>query len=194
LTYGVIATSLAACLGIAGSLIFAALTGTIAVHAAGLDGHSSDLASYLATTQHGLSLRGIVLAGLVVGALGVLADMGVTQASTVMALRRANPALSARALFGGAFAVGRDHLVATTHTLVLAYLGATLPLLLALQASGVSATDAIDSQDLAEPIVGTLVGAMALLVSVPLTTALCALVAHRLPPERLGSEHAHHHH
>jgi uncharacterized membrane protein len=192
-TYGVSATSLAACLGIAGSLVFAALAGTIAVHAAALDGRSSDLATYLATTQHGLSLRGIVLVGLVVGALGVLADMGVTQASTVMALRQANPALGARALFRSAFAVGRDHLVATTHTLVLAYLGATLPLLLALQASGVSATDAIDSQDLAEPIVVTLVGAMALLVSVPVTTGLCALVAHRLPPQRPGSAHSHHH-
>jgi uncharacterized membrane protein len=192
-TYGITATSLAACLGIAGSLIFAALAGTVAVHLAALDGRSNELATYLANSQHGLSLRGIVLAGLVVGALGVLADMGVTQASTVMALRHANAALSARALFRGAFAVGRDHLVATTHTLVLAYLGATLPLLLALQAGGVDATDALNVQDLAEPIVVTLVGAMALLVSVPLITGLCALVAHRLEPERLGSAHAHHH-
>lgn len=69
-----------------------------------------------------------MLAGLVIGALGVLADMGVTQASAVMALRRANPTLSAVGLYRGAFTVGRDHLVATTHTLVLAYVGATLPL------------------------------------------------------------------
>ena len=134
-----------------------------------------------------------MLAGLVVGALGVLADMGVTQASTVMALRHANPALTARGLYRSAFAVGRDHLVATTHTLVLAYLGATLPLLLVLHASGVTATDALDSQDLAEPIVETLIGAMALLVSVPLTTALCALVARGLAPERLSGAHAHQH-
>jgi uncharacterized membrane protein len=192
-TYGVSPPSLAACLGIAGSLVFAALAGTVAVHAAGLDGHSSDLATYLATTQRGLSLRGIVLAGLVVGALGVLADMGVTQASTVMALRHANPGLSARALYRSAFAVGRDHLVATTHTLVLAYLGATLPLLLVLHAGGVDATDAINTQDLAEPIVETLIGAMALLISVPLTTGLCALVARGLAPERLSGAHAHQH-
>jgi uncharacterized membrane protein len=192
-TYGVSPPSLAACLGIAGSLLFAAVAGTVAVHAAGLDGHSSDVATYLATTQQGLSLRGIVLAGLVVGALGVLADMGVTQASTVMALRHANPNLSARGLYRGAFAVGRDHLVATTHTLVLAYLGATLPLLLVLHASGVGVTDAINSQDLAEPIVATLIGAMALLISVPLTTGLCALVARGLAPDRLSGAHAHQH-
>ena len=130
---------------------------------------------------------------MVIGALGVLADTGVTQASTVMALRRANPRLSAAALFRGAFGVGRDHLVATTHTLVLVYLGASLPLLLGLGASGVSTTDMLNSQEVAEPIVAMLVGAIALLVSVPLTTALCAAVAHGMPPERFGEAHGHAH-
>jgi uncharacterized membrane protein len=110
-----------------------------------------------------------------------------------MALRRANPELSARALFEGAFAVGRDHLVATTHTLVLAYLGASLPLLLGLGAGGVNLTDAVNSQDVAEPIVATLIGAIALLVSVPLTTALCAAVAHRMPVAALGHAGGHGH-
>ena len=123
----------------------------------------------------------------------MLADTGVTQASTVMALRRANPGLRAGALFHGPSRVGRDHLVATTHTLVLTYLGASLPLLLGLGAGGVSATDALNSQDVAEPIVATLVGAIALLVSVPLTTALCAAVAYPDGPETLGDAHPHHH-
>jgi uncharacterized membrane protein len=193
LTYGLSPPSLAACLGIAGSLVLAAGVGAIAVEASALDGRAGELAAYLATTGGGLSLQGLVLAGLVIGALGVLADTGVTQASTVMALRRANPGLSAAALFRGAFGVGRDHLIATTHTLVLTYLGASLPLLLGLGAGGVSATDALNSQDVAEPIVATLVGAIALLISVPLTTALCAAVAHRMPPETLGHAHAHHH-
>jgi len=194
LTYGLSPPSLAACLGIAGSLVLAAAVGAIAVKASALDGRAGELAAYLASTRGGLSLQGLVVAGLVIGALGVLADTGVTQASTVMALRRANPGLSAAALFRGAFGVGRDHLVATTHTLVLTYLGASLPLLLGLGAGGVSATDALNSQDVAEPIVATLVGAIALLVSVPLTTALCAAVAHRMAPETLGGAHAHAHH
>jgi uncharacterized membrane protein len=193
LTYGVTPPSLAACLGIAGSLLLAALAGVVTVDAARLDGRSGELSAYLATTNPGVSLQGIVLAGLVIGVLGVLADMGVTQASTVMALRRANPSLGARALFSGAFGVGRDHLVATTHTLVLAYLGASLPLLLSLGASGVSTTDALNSQEVAEPIVATLIGAMALLMSVPLTTALCAAMAHRMPPESIPDRHAHAH-
>jgi uncharacterized membrane protein len=82
--------------------------------------------------------------------------------------------------------VGRDHLVATTHTLVLVYVGATLPLLLTLHASGVALVDALNTQDIAEPILATLIGAMALLVSVPITTALAAAVVHRIPPAALG--------
>jgi uncharacterized membrane protein len=193
LTYGISPPSLAACLGIGGSLLFAAGAGTIAVKATALDGGLGELTAFLAGSSRGISLQGLVLAGLVVGALGVLADTGVTQASAVMALRRANPDMRSRALFQSAFAVGRDHLVATTHTLVLAYLGASLPLLLGLGAGGVSLTDALNSQDVAEPVVATLIGAISLLVSVPLTTALCTAVAHRMPVEALGKTHAHAH-
>jgi uncharacterized membrane protein len=89
------------------------------------------------------------------------------------------------------FRVGRDHLVATTHTLVLVYVGATLPLLLVMSASGVGPVDAINSQDLAEPILATLVGAIALLISVPLTTALTAAVVAHLPAEAVVGEHVH---
>jgi uncharacterized membrane protein len=194
LTYGISPQSAAAILGISASLLFAAVAGTLAVHAAQLDGRSSDLAIYLQQSDSHLSLQGVVLAGLVLGALGVLADMAVTQASAVMALRRAKPDLSARALFTGAFSVGRDHLIATTHTLVLVYVGATLPLLLVLQSASVSATDALNAQDVAEPIVATLIGAMALLISVPLTTALAAALVSRVPPDALPHAHAGHHH
>jgi uncharacterized membrane protein len=194
LTYGISPQSAAAILGISASLLFAGVAGTIAVHAARLDGRSSDLAIYLQQSDSRLSLQGVVLAGLVLGALGVLADMAVTQASAVMALRRANPGLTVRSLFTGAFHVGRDHLIATTHTLVLVYAGATLPLLLVLQSGGVSTTDALNAQDVAEPIVATLIGAIALLLSVPLTTALAAALVSHVPPEALPEAHAGHHH
>jgi uncharacterized membrane protein len=194
LTYGISPQSAAAILGISGSLLFACVAGTVAVHAAQLDGRSSDLAMYLQQTDSRLSLQGVVLASLVLGALGVLADMAVTQASAVMALRRANPELGARALFSGAFGVGRDHLIATTHTLVLVYAGATLPLLLVLQSVGVTTTDALNAQDIAEPVVATLIGAMALLISVPLTTALAAAFVGHVPPDALPDAHAGHLH
>jgi uncharacterized membrane protein len=78
---------------------------------------------------------------------------------------------------------------------VLVYVGATLPLLLVLQLAGVGTTDALNSQDVAEPVVATLAGAIALLLSVPLTTALAAALAGRVPPEALPeAAHAHHSH
>jgi YibE/F-like protein len=115
-----------------------------------------------------------VLAGMVVGALGVLTDIAVSQASAVTALHRADPSLAPRALYRAAFAIGRDHLAATIHTLVLAYVGAALPLILVLRDAHVGVTDAINGQIVAEPVIATLVGATALIAAVPITTALAA--------------------
>jgi uncharacterized membrane protein len=193
LTYGVTRPSLAACLGIGVTLLIAATSAKVFAHAAHLDGRSSELSTFLTGLDARLSLTGVVLAGMVLATLGVLADMGVTQASAVMALRHADPRSSARQLYRRGFGVGRDHLVATTHTLVLVYVGATLPLLLVMSAAGVGTTDALNTQDLAEPILGTLIGAMALLISVPVTTALTAAVVAQMPPESFGAVHVHAH-
>jgi uncharacterized membrane protein len=194
LTYGLRAPSLAAILGIAASLLLAALLGTIAIHSARLDGRGNDFSIALTQLNGAISLQGIVIAGLVFATLGVLADMAVTQASAVMALRHANPSMHVRQLYRGALGIGRDHLVATTHTLVLVYVGATLPLLLVVHAAGLPATDALNVQDLADPIIATLVGAIALLISVPLTTALASLLAAPIPAAALPADgHGHHH-
>ena len=130
LTSGVGVQSLAAALGIAASLLLASLLGLIYVHVAHLNGYTSELSTLLTNFNVHVSLEGIVIAGMVIGAVGVLADMAVTQASAVMALRRTSPSLTARQLYREAFVVGRDHLSATINTLVLAYVGASLPLLL----------------------------------------------------------------
>jgi uncharacterized membrane protein len=196
LTYGAAPASLAAALGIGATLGLAALLAHAWVGIAHLDGRGSEISVLLREQNAGLSLQGVVLAGMVVGALGVLADTGVTQASAVMALRRANPELGARVVYREAFAVGRDHLTATIHTLVLAYVGASLPLILILSSANVTTGDALNVQDVAEPIVATLVGSIALLASVPLTTGLAALLVARVPPAALagGHDHAHYHH
>jgi uncharacterized membrane protein len=193
LTNGIGAQTLAAALGISSTLLLTAVLATIWIGLAHLDGHSSDISLYLSQQDRTLSLRGVVLAGMIVGALGVLADTAVTQASAVMALRRANPATRPWALYRGALTVGRDHLSATIHTLVLAYAGASLPLLLAMRASGLGAADALNSQAIAEPIVATAIGCVALIAAVPLTTGLASLLVARLPADVLGEAHAHHH-
>lgn len=193
LTSGVGAQTMAAVLGIAATLALAAALAALVAGIANLDGRTSEVASALTQARAGPSLEGVVIAGVILGALGALTDTAVTQASAVMALRRSNPALTGRRLYREAFVVGRDHLSATIHTLVLAYTGATLPLLLAIEASGMRSADAISGQDLAEPIAATLIGALALLACVPLSTALTVWLVDRLPASALPSAHAHVH-
>ncbi len=193
LTYGFSAQTLAASVGIGLSLLLAALVGHLMVGAAHLDGRTGELQQLLVLGARGVSLQGIVLAGMVIGGLGVLTDMAVSQASAVTALHHADPSLGPRALYRGAFAVGRDHLAATIHTLVLAYVGAALPLILVLRDARVGATDAVNGQIVAEPVIATLVGAIALVAAVPITTALASLLVARVPADAIDASHGHAH-
>lgn len=194
LTNGVGAQTLAGALGIATTLVLTTVLGLIAVRATGLDGTGSELSITLAQAADGVSLEGVLLAGMVIGGLGVLADTAVTQASAVMALRRANASLPARGLYREAVQVGRDHLSATIHTLVLAYAGATLPLLLVLEAGGASTVDTVNQTDIAEPILATIIGCAGLIAAVPLATGLAASLVARIPVGALPEDHHGHHH
>ena len=193
LTNGVGAQTLAAALGIAATLLLTSVLAVLASNLASLDGKASELATTLSAQSPGLSLQGVVVAGIVIGALGVLADTAVTQASAVMALRRADPRLHAGELYRSALTVGRDHLSATIHTLVLAYAGATLPLLLVLNATHTTLTDSLNYQDTAEPIIATVIGCAGLIAAVPFTTLLAALLISRVPIESLPESHTHTH-
>jgi uncharacterized membrane protein len=193
LTSGIGPQTLAAALGIGTTLILTCLLALFVVHFAHIDGRTDELSTYLATVNPNISLQGIVLAGMIIGALGVLADIAVTQASAVLVLRRTDPTLTPRGLYKAAFHVGRDHLSATIHTLVLAYAGASLPLLLITHSTGVGFTDAISTQEIAQPIIATLVGCIALVCAVPLTTGLAAVLVARVPAHALDGVHAHAH-
>jgi uncharacterized membrane protein len=191
LTNGIGAQTLAAALGIAVTLGVTCLLAIVAVDLVHLDGRGDETVATLGGRAGDLSLQGIMLAAMLIGALGVLADTAVTQASAVMALRRTDPELGARTLYASALTIGRDHLSATIHTLVLAYAGATLTLLLVLKSGPLSATDILDNQAIAEPIVASTVGAMALMLAVPITTALAAATIARVPPAALPHGHTH---
>jgi uncharacterized membrane protein len=194
LTNGFGAQTLAATLGVTGTLLLTCVMAIAGIRFAGLDGTTESTLRGLGGRDGALSLEAITLAAMLVGALGVLADTAVTQASAVMALRRANARLSPRRLYREAFVIGRDHLSATIHTLVLAYAGATLPLLLTLGYGNTTTLDATNQEGIAEPIVATAVGCLALVVAVPVTTGLAALLVGRLPPESLPDAHHGHHH
>jgi uncharacterized membrane protein len=184
--------SLSAVLGTAASLLLTAGLAVLFTELTHLTGLSSEEATFLQLGQADLSLEGLLLAGMVIGALGVLDDVTISQASTVLALRRANPSLGFRELFGRALEVGRDHVSATVNTLVLAYVGAALPILLLFSATDLAVTDAVNFEIVAKEIVATLVGSIGLIAAVPITTGLAAALALGEAPERLPDElHAH---
>jgi uncharacterized membrane protein len=196
LAHGWNAKSLAALLGSALSLILTALLAVLFTNLTHLTGLSSEEAIFLQIGNADVSLQGLLLAGMVIGALGVLDDVTISQASTVLALRRANPAMAFRRLFGLALEVGRDHVSATVNTLVLAYVGAALPILLIFSAADLGVADATNLEVVAKEIVATLVGSIGLICAVPVTTALAALLAVREDPASLddhGHAHAHSH-
>jgi uncharacterized membrane protein len=184
-SYGIGAKAIAAWLGTAASLLLAVALADQFTQVAHLTGASSEEAVFLSTTGSRLSLQGLLLAGMVVGALGVLADLTVSQASTVIALRRANPSLGFRALFRGALDVGHDHIAATVNTLVFAYAGASLPVLLIFSIGGTTFTDGVNSEAVAEEVIAALIGSIGLIASMPITTALAALLAVRVPERQL---------
>jgi uncharacterized membrane protein len=194
LAHGLGAKGIAAMLGTAASLVLTAVLASVAVDAVHLTGLFSDETAYLRAVAGGLSLQGLLLAGMIIGALGVLDDLTVSQASTVMALRRANPALRTGQLIRGALDVGHDHIAATVNTLVLAYAGASLPVLLIFSIGSTPLGSALNSEAVAQQIVAMIVGSIGLIAAVPITTTLAALIAERLPQPLLEAEelgHAH---
>jgi uncharacterized membrane protein len=196
LAHGAGAKALAACLGTGCALLLTLGLADAFTDLAHLTGLSSDEAIFLRAVAGDVSIQGLLLAGMVIGALGVLDDLTVSQASTVMALRAANPRLPALDLFRRALSVGHDHIAATVNTLVLAYAGASLPVLLVFSVAGTSVGEAVNSEAVAEQIVAMLVGSIGLIAAVPITTGLAALLAVRLEPNRLAREsggHAHAH-
>jgi uncharacterized membrane protein len=164
---------------LAGTLLSLAITSALAfgvAAATNLTGLADSRAQTLRVTAEALDLRGLLVAGIVVGALGVLDDVTVSQVSIVAALRRANPMLSSRLLYREATKVGRDHVASTVNTLVLAYAGASLPLLLFFAQGDQPAGRLITSELISVEVVRMLVGSIGLVASVPITTALAAAV------------------
>jgi uncharacterized membrane protein len=180
LTHGVnVHTSVA----VAGTLISLVLTGVLGVVFTSLmrlTGIGSDDSSYLSATQGGLDLRGLLLAGIVIGALGVLDDVTVTQAATVAEMSAGGTA-SRWELYRAASRVGRAHAASAVNTIVLAYAGASLPLLLVIAAGTQPVSELLTSEFLAQEVLRSAVGTIGLVASVPITTALAVLVANLRP-------------
>ncbi|MCO1615984.1 YibE/F family protein [Micromonospora tulbaghiae] len=176
LTHGITAQTSVAVLGTLGSLVVTGVLGLLATSATHLTGFGSEDATTLSMFQGDVDLHGLLLAGIIIGSLGVLDDVTVTQAATVTELAHANPGLSRRQLYRAATRVGRAHIASTVNTIVLAYAGASLPLLLLLVADSRPVSEILTSEFLAQEIVRSAVATLGLIAAVPLTTGLAAVV------------------
>ena len=183
LTYGWTVKTHAAVLGMLAALLLTGLLSTFFVTLARLNGTGDENAMFLMQfMQMGINLRGLLLGGMIIGALGVMDDLVTTQASAVVELHEANPSLSLRELFRSAMRIGQDHVAATVNTLVLAYIGASLPLFLMFSFARGNYANLINYSFIAEEIVRTLVGSLGLIAAVPMTTAIAIAFVLRVQP------------
>ena len=178
LSHGFNRKTLVAMVGTFIALIVVGILSQIFIGAARLTGYASEEAAYLHLAKQGaINMRGILLAGIIIGALGVLDDITIAQAAVVQQLKEANPKLKWKELFSRAMNVGQDHIASMINTLVLVYTGAALPLLLLFIDTPRPFNRNIKTQMITEEIVRTLVGSIGLILAVPITTLLASRVA-----------------
>ena len=165
---------------VAGMMLSLVLTGVLAWLFVGwsrLTGLSEEAGFLVMALGPGINLQGLVLGGIIIGSLGVLDDICVGQASAVFELVNANRDLGWRALFRSSLNIGRDHIAAMVNTLLLAYVGASMPLMLAFTIYQEPIWRRINREPIAEEIVRTLVGSVGLILAVPITGLIASLLA-----------------
>jgi uncharacterized membrane protein len=165
---------------IAGTLISLIITGILAVvfvEASKLTGFASEEAGFLNVFKEGvINIKGLLLAGMIIGVLGVLDDITVSQSAIVQELKIANPNLKSKELYKKAMSVGKDHIASMVNTLVLVYTGAALPLLLLFVDNPKPFSELINYEIIADEVVRTLVGSIGLVLAVPITTIIASLI------------------
>ncbi len=178
-----------AAVGLFSALVVTVAVSTIFFNLARFSGLATEEATYL-TLVPGVGIGGLLLAGAVLGALGALDDVAVTQASAVWELKHADPTMDQRSLTRAGLRVGRDHIAATVNTLLLAYAGAAMPLLLLFHLSGQPLSVIANSEVVSVEILRTLVGSIGLVTAIPITTWVAAREVVRRPPEE-AAPHLH---
>jgi len=176
LAHGFNARTTTALLGTMAGLAVTGLLGWWAADAAHLTGLTDDVALQLPAYAPAVDVSGVVLCGLILAGLGVLNDVTITQASAVWELHATRPHASRRDLFASGMRIGRDHIASTVYTIAFAYVGAALPLLLMVSLLSVPLGHTLTTGEIAEEVVRTLVSSIGLVLAIPLTTAVAAVV------------------
>lgn len=161
------------------SLAFAAVFSYLAVLTTGIRGLGDESNLNILVYMPGINISGLMLAGMIVGALGVLNDVTIAQASTVHELHALEPEANRWRIFRSAMKVGQDHIASMVYTLVLSYTGVALPTLLMLSISGRTFEQVVTSDVMATELLRSVTGAMALVLAVPITTIIAAFTAKR---------------
>ncbi len=174
LAHGFTTMTTVALLGTLASLALTAVLAVVFVELAQFSGFATEEATFLSAAAQSIDLRGLLLAGVVIGALGAIDDMTVTQSAAIAELHAANPAMGTRRLYGAGLRIGRDHVASTVNTLVLAYAAASMPLLVLFVLSAQPLASVTNGEVVATEVVRTLVGSIGLVASVPITTWLAA--------------------
>lgn len=195
-THGITLRSRIAFFGTFGAVIVTGIIATLSSHFMRLTGFSSDASVYLNFATNGqLDLAGLLLGSIIIGILGVLDDVSITQASVVEQLKHANPALRFSELYQRSIKVGRDHIGSLVNTLALAYVGVSLPLIMLYANASSSLWQTLNQEVVAAELLRILVGSIGLILAVPATTAAAAWYFDRRPVAETESPlPVHHHH
>lgn len=193
LTHGINAESSIALSGTIAALGLTVFLGWFFTKLSQLSGFASDGASAAKQFAPDLNLTGLLVAGMVIGALGVLDDVTVTQAAAVWELSAANPAANRRELIGAGLRIGRTHVASVVNTLVLAYAGAAMPILITFAIQGLPGRYVLSTEMVAMEVVRGLVGSLGIIAAVPLTTALAAMAVADRSRDLVSAEPEHIH-
>ena len=191
LTIGWNRKSLVVAIGTMGGALVAYLISLVFVDSTRLSGLGTEEDRSFFNKNPLLDPRGLLFAGIIIAAVGVLEDVAVSIASGVSEVRRANNKLSFKELFTAGMVIGKDHMGALANTLVFAYVGASLSTLLLYQQFGGSWLKFINFDSVTDEVVRSLAGTIGLVFTVPITALLAAWATLRAPIDSKGSEHRH---
>ena len=176
LAHGVSLRTSAALAGTLVGVLITALVGVVAVRASRLSGIPDESGAILSSFAGDVNFQGLLTAAVIIAGLGILNDVTITQTSAVWELRAADPGMNRRTLFTSAMRIGRDHIASTIYTIVFAYAGTALTVLLLLFLYERPLLDLLSTEDIAEEITRTFASGIGLVLAVPVTTAIAAAV------------------
>ncbi|NJP38304.1 YibE/F family protein [Alkalicoccus luteus] len=183
--------SAAAVLGTIGGVILAGVLASVMTRVTRLTGFGADDAQMLMYVPNtSFDFQGLLLAGMIIGAVGAVLDVGVSIASAVDEVKRSNPAATARQLIKSGMNLGRDIMGTMANTLILAYTGASMTLLLVLNAHNVSFNRVINMEAMATEIIRILAGSIGLIYAIPLTAVIAGVLYSRADSEKLEKQAA----